>query len=351
MTAPRAQEWWADGLRRPRRPRLAHQGASTRWQAEWIVVLLLLPMVAAADDAAKDVKSWLDRISQASQQHSYQGTFVYRCQSQLTAMRVVHAASSDGPVERLTSLNGPAHEITQSAAGVTAVVASNQPHVVTGRRAGSLVGKPLSPEAVLASVYEVSEAGGDRVAGRNTRLVSIAPRDRYRHGFHLWLDAETGVVLRSDMYNSVGEPIEQVMFTDIEYISLDEAMAAMDAGALATAAAPQDTSAQVSATAPRSQWSVERAPDGFALAEHYTDAGDGGHAGNEQLVYSDGLASVSVFIEAKDGQRPPFLGSAQVGAVAAYGRIVDDYQVTVVGEVPGATVEMIGESLHLQKAQ
>lgn len=336
--------------RRPYGLRSARRFAPSLRQAEWILVLVLLPMVAsaAAEQPAKDVKNWLDRISQASQRHSYQGTFVYRCEGQLTAMRVVHAASSEGPQERLVSLNGPAHEITQSADRVTAVVASNRKHIVRGRPVGGVVGQTLNPGAVMEGIYEVSEAGEDRVAERATRLVRIAPRDRYRHGFQLWLDGQTGIVLRSDMYNSAGETIEQVMFTEIEYVPLEAALAALaSSDELADGQAANDSQAQ-SPPLPPSQWRVARAPQGFELADRYLSSADGG---NEQLVFSDGLASVSVFIEPKDNQRSSFTGSAQIGAMAAYGRVVNGYQVTVVGEVPLDTVEMIAESLRHNATQ
>lgn len=329
---------------RPSGSHSARRLASTWQYAKWALVLMLLPVATlAAGQQANEVKAWLDRISQASQRHSYQGTFVYRCESNLMAMRVVHAASNDGPQERLVSLSGPAHEIMQSADRVTAVVASNRKHIVRGRPAGGVVGQPLHPGAVMEGIYEVSEAGSDRVAGRPTRLLRIAPRDRYRHGFQLWLDGETGIVLRSDMYNSAGDTIEQVMFTEIEYVPLDQALAALaGSDGLKDGQAASGGEPQVSAVPP-SAWRVERAPEGFELADRYLSDANGG---NEQLVFSDGLASVSVFIEPKDSQRSPFTGSAQIGAMAAFGRVVNGYQVTVVGEVPIDTVEMIAESLR-----
>jgi len=66
----------------------------------------------------------------------------------------------------------------------------------------------------------------------------------------------------------------------------------------------------------------------------------------EHLVYSDGLAAVSVFIEKTD--RPAGVGSkgpSRMGAIHAYSKVMDGEQVTVVGEVPESTVAMIGESV------
>lgn len=352
MTALTARHARAGHGRRPYGSLLIQRFSVSFRQARWILLPMLLLMMmgaAAAEQPSSAVKSWLDRISQSSERHSYQGTFIYRSESQLMAMRVVHAASSDGPRERLVSLNGPSHEITQSADRITAVVASNRKHIVRGRPAGGVVGQSLKPADVMEGIYVVSEAGQDRVAGRPTQLVRISPRDQYRHGFQLWLDSQTGIVLRSDMYNNDGDIIEQVMFTEIEFVSQEDALAV-----LAENAEPPDPQAANStgvapAPLPPSRWQVEHVPQGFELADRYVTLEDGKgakHDNNEQLVFSDGLASVSVFIEPKDEHRLPFTGRAQIGAMAAYGRVANGYQVTAVGEVPPATVEMIAESLR-----
>lgn len=350
MTALTARHNRAGQWHRPRGSLLTQRYTPSMRQAEWVLLLLLLPMMAAAaaEQPSKEVKSWLDRISQASERHSYQGTFIYRCESQLMAMRVVHAAGSDGPRERLVSLNGPSHEITQSADRVTAVVASNRKHVVRGRPAGGVVGQTLKPGDVMEAIYVISEVGEDRVAGRPTHLVRISPRDQYRHGFQLWLDSQTGIVLRSDMYNNDGEIIEQVMFTEIEYMTQEDALTVFAESGGIVDAEPANGADMAPAPIPPSRWRVERAPQGFELADRYVSLEDekGAKGDNEQLVFSDGLASVSVFIEPKDNQRPPFTGRAQIGAMAAYGRVANGYQVTAVGEVPPATVEMIAESLR-----
>lgn len=349
MTALSARQDRAGWLRRPYDLLSPRRSMSSLRAAEWFLVLMLSPMMAsaAAEQQSNEVKAWLDRISQASQRHSYQGTFIYRCESQLMAMQVVHAAASEGPQERLVSLNGPPHEITQTADRVTAIVASSRKHIVRGRPAGGVVGQPLNPGAVMEGIYDVSEAGEDRVAGRVTQLVRISPQDQYRHGFQLWLDRQTGVVLRSDMYNSTGDIIEQVMFTEIEYTTVENALAAL-AGSAALSDVHTESGSVASSPLPPSRWRVERAPKGFELADRYVSAleGTGGQRENEQLVFSDGLASVSVFIEPKDSHRSAFTGGTLVGAMAAYGRIVNGYQVTAVGEVPLATVEMIAESVR-----
>lgn len=350
MTALSARQARTGRWRRPHRTLSPWRLVPLLRQAEWILILVLLPMMVsvAAEPQPNEVKTWLDRISQASQRHSYQGTFIYRCESQLMAMRVVHAAASEGPQERLVSLNGPPHEITQTADRVTAIVASSRKHIVRGRPAGGVVGQTLDPGAVMEGIYEISQVGEDRVADRPTQLLRIAPRDQYRHGFQLWLDQQTGVVLRSDMYNSTGDIIEQVMFTEIEYTPLEEALTAL-AGSAALSDG-QAESSDIASSPPLlpSRWRVERTPKGFELADRYvsTPERSSGQGQNEQLVFSDGLASVSVFIEPKDDHRSVFTGGTLVGAMAAYGRIVSGYQVTAVGEVPLATVEMIAESLR-----
>jgi sigma-E factor negative regulatory protein RseB len=71
-----------------------------------------------------------------------------------------------------------------------------------------------------------------------------------------------------------------------------------------------------------------------------------------QLVYSDGLAAVSVFIEPLNGRaETPRIGISSMGAVHVYTREVADHLVTVVGEAPAASVQQIGDTVEYHRPQ
>lgn len=315
-------------------------------QTEWLIVLCVIPVLSwGADNSSQTVRRWLDRIADANQRYSYQGTFVYHGDKQFSALKLLHLGDEHSPRGKLISLTGPPREVIQSSS-VFGSAFAGEGHPGGGRNSAS---GAVVESSNIDDLYTGATHHSDRVAGRETDVVSISPRDHYRYGFRLWLDRETGVPLRSDMVDSHGEVIEQTMFTAVEFMSKEmastqfempsSAAAAPNADSLGSGVAAQAGSGAVT-------WRVDRAPAGFSVVERVVHPGSPAHPhGNEQLILSDGLASVSVFIESATGARRSFMGKTRRGAVNAFGTMVDGRQVTVVGEVPAATVEMIGQSI------
>jgi sigma-E factor negative regulatory protein RseB len=256
---------------------------------------------------------------------SYQGVFVYRRDEDLAAMRVIHLAHKEGERELLLTLTGEARETVRDS-----------------RRFGLMGQQVAARLAGVESYYRLAPVSRDRVAGRDARLIAVAPRDQFRYGYRLWLDAKTGLLLKSDLLSEQGRILEQVMFTSIELLPEKEKqrlLAEVDAQLVI----PEERSAT---PAERSEWLVATVPVGFQLITTRTTTPQGGVA---HMIYSDGLASVSVFIEAEQrSSEKPFIGVSRMGAVNAYGNMVERHQVTVVGEVPEITVRTIGQSIRYQ---
>ncbi|HKK14461.1 MAG TPA: MucB/RseB C-terminal domain-containing protein [Gammaproteobacteria bacterium] len=314
----------------------------------WCLLLVATPVLASGDDAAQ----WLDKMSRAVQTLSYEGTFVYLHGGRLEAMHIVHRGSAKGEQERLVSLTGAAREVIRSNKTITCILPDSK-SVMVDR---DLPGEPF-PErfpgniARLGRDYQFQALGTDRMAGRSARVIAIKPRDRYRYGHRLWLDQKTHLLLKSDLTNARGVPVEQVMFTHLQIrdhipdAALKPALTGRDftwyrGGGRAGSGGP----------VPDSGWRVGRVPRGFTLAYHRRHKLASGSRPVEHMMYSDGLATVSVYIEEHDGDRDDRLqGLSAMGALNAYGRTVDGHQVTVVGEVPQATVRMIGRSVHHER--
>lgn len=319
-------------------------------QAEWLIVLCVIPALSwGTDNSSQTVRRWLDRIAEANQRYSYQGTFVYHSDKQLSALKLLHLGDDHSPRGKLTSLTGPQRELIQHSSVFGSVFASEGHSNLDRNSTSGVELGAVAPGIAIDEHYTSAARRSDRIAGRETDVVSISPRDQYRYGFRLWLDRETGVLLRSDMLDSAGEVVEQTMFTSVEFISKEVASAQFET--------PPSTSPLPKANLPElgpaktggnneGTWRVERAPAGFSVVERVVHSASPTHPhGNEQLVLSDGLASVSVFIESAASARRSFIGKTHRGAVNAFGTLLDGRQVTVVGEVPIATVEMIGQSI------
>jgi len=320
-------------------------------QTEWLIVLCVIPALSwGADGSSQTVRRWLDRIAEANQRYSYQATFVYHCDKQLNALTLLHLGDERSPRGKLTSLTGPQRELIQNASVFgSAFGGEGHPHLGRNGVAGSAPGG-VSASSDIDQYYTAVTHHGDRIAGRETDVVSIAPRDHFRYGYRLWLDRETGLALRSDMLDNTGEVVEQTMFVSVEFMSKEVVSAQFETPPSAAAVAPKTGSpgtAPIAAEAGSTvAWRVDRAPMGFSVVGRVVHTGSPTHPhGNEQLVLSDGLASVSVFIESVANTRRSFVGKTHRGAVNAFGTTVDGRQVTVVGEVPIATVEMIGQSI------
>ncbi|MCP5197617.1 MAG: MucB/RseB C-terminal domain-containing protein [Gammaproteobacteria bacterium] len=306
---------------------------------------------AAPPLAAEEARQWLERMIQATQTLNYEGTFIYIQGTHVEAMRIIHGSGPDGERQRLFSLSGPPREV---------VVANNHVVCLSPKQQAIFPGSdyqnsrfPLSiPRKLgrLESYYAFEMIGEDRIAGLEARVIAINPRDTWRFGYRLWLDEQNGMVLRSALLNEQGQPVEQLMFTDLQV------KPHIDESAFQSPALPPDTAlAPMSPDHPNSPprtgepvegsaWRFEALPEGFIKVLHnrFTEASN--QYPTEHLVFADGLATISVFLE-KLADAPPILqGESRFGSMNAFGAVVAGYQVLVVGEVPMATVRLIATS-------
>jgi sigma-E factor negative regulatory protein RseB len=309
-----------------------------------VLVFLTIAAPARSESPSNEAKTLLERMVSASRSMDYEGTFVYVQGQNIEAMHIVHS-SKGGERQRLSSLNGSVREVLIVEDTVVCVLPSGtQSFVVDSGFKRSLLPIALPKELDrLEAHYELKVLGKDRTAGIVTRVVAIEPRDAYRFGYKLWLDSQTGMVLRSALVDGEHKILEQLMFTSIQVEpDIDEQRLQP----------PNSSEAELkSSTHPTgeavtdSDWSITKLPPGFVQLLHnrYTKA-LAHHT--EHIVLTDGLATVSVFVEKLDGSEPLLEGASRMGAMNAYGVLLADHQVMVVGEVPSAAVEMIATSLE-----
>ena len=311
------------------------------------LILLLGSVTAAAADDARDL---LQQMSAASMGLNYRGTFVYLHNGQLEAMQVIHRATQDGEQERLIALTGEGREVLRDKDKVTCILPNSKAVMVDK----SIPRQPF-PAALprdldaLTDTYEFQVLGEDRVSGRPARIVAIRSLDAFRYGYRLWLERDSHLLLKSELIDSDGGAVEQMMFTDVEILDTvpdaDLRPALQGEGYTWRG---QEAKAAVAGTAQavESDWSVTDLPAGFMRTHHNRHVMPSAAAPVEHMVFSDGLATVSVYIEPQRPDGQGLSGGSSMGAVNALGTRVGDYQVTVVGEVPRVTVERIGHSVQ-----
>ncbi len=301
-------------------------------------LLLSLSLPATAATAAPEgVRGWLAAMSNAVHTLNYEGTFIYLHDEQLEAMRVVHSVDADGERERLVSLNGAAREVIRDNASVTCVAPDSR-SVSVGRRIGGSMRAVYSMDVdALSSWYDFRLAGSARIAGRPAQVVAILPRDAYRYGYRLYLDKDNALPLKTDLLDTDSAPISQIMFTSLRVGSAEPLMSQVTLDGSEPYRWTQRLSMQ---TADTGGWVFEQLPAGYRVAMHSRSPARPGQPQIDHFVLSDGLASASVYIEplaADEGWN----GGSRMGAINAFGQVVEDHQVTVVGSVPAVTVEMI----------
>ena len=314
------------------------------------LLTVILLAFHAPTRAEADVQQWLERMSMAARSLNYVGTFVYQHGGQLEAMQIVHAMDEAGERERLMSLTGPKREVIRDNQIVTCILGDRQAVYVNKSRPRTPFPVSFPTELMeLEKHYTFKVHGEDRVAGHDCRVVAVNPRDRMRYGRRLCVHETSHLLLRSELTDSGGKPIEQVMFTDVKFPEhIDETALLPDfSSADFTWKQEPEQSPEPGDVKDDSRWKVFQVPDGFMLTDHSWHQLTADDPGVEHWVYSDGLASVSVYIEEAHNEEK-YAGVSHRGALNAYGTMVDGHYVTVVGEVPRETVEMIGQSVRIK---
>ena len=314
------------------------------WRRTWPLLCCLLALQVHA--AEPDAKQWLERMTRALAEQNYEGFFFHVRDSRSERMRIIHRVDRGKVSERLVSLDGSGREIIRNATEVICYLPDRRTVLVEKRSersdSSSLLGGLPSYSESLETLYDIEKVGGVvKTLGRKTQIVSIQPRDQYRYGYRLWLDQETALPLKSQLCDRQGRVIEQILFSEVnlrDRISAEDLRPAVSGEGYRWL---RQTTQPIVVAGMTVGWSVIRLPAGFKLTERRVQAIAGSNAPVRHLVFSDGLATVSVFIEPRDTQSEPMHGLTRVGAAFAYSRYLDGNQVTALGEVPAATVEAI----------
>lgn len=316
----------------------------------FLVLLVLLPQhVLASGKSTPDPRALLDKMARAVKTLNYEGTFVYVHGAQIEAMHLIHRTDKHGERERLVSLAGSAREIIRENDLLTCILPDSRRVVVEKSRPKKYLPTGLLEITdKLESYYEFKNLPEGRMTGRAANVIAIIPKDLYRYGYRLWLEKENGLLLKSDLVNENGEPVEQVMFVSLKV--LDE----IPADRLKPATSGEDfqwyqpkETHHASESERQNGWKVTKLPGGFTMSMHANHGLPTAAMPVEHLIFTDGLSSISVFIE-KPGKSNMLKGVSRMGAVNAFGTQVSGHHVTVVGEVPQAAVKLVGESVRFQ---
>jgi len=312
-----------------------------------ILAVLLLALLAQAVRAEEDALSWLQRIHVATQKLSYTGTFVYRSGDESETSRIVHVVGRHGIRERLETLEGHPREIVRDGDEVKCYLPDRMT-VKVDKQTDHKIFPGLLPENLqdISEYYEATARAVERIAGYDSRVIVLQPKDRLRYGRKLWADLKTGMLLKSQTFNEANDPIEQFAFTQIT-IGGKIGEEQLKPRLLARARVWHiENSGAVAANLAASGWTIKPELPGFKKVTEMKRT-QGGSAKVGHVIYSDGLAAISVFIEPmanKTSLPPP--GLSRQGAINIYSRQIANHLVTVVGETPAESVKTLAESVE-----
>jgi sigma-E factor negative regulatory protein RseB len=260
--------------------------------------------------------------------------------------------------ERLQSLDGSGREFVRNNDELTCFLPDQRTVLVEPRQDhGPFLGSLPRFGADVDEFYVIESLPAARVLGRAARVIAVNPKDQYRFGYRLWLDENTAMPLKTQLCDAHGDVIEQILFARLEMpetiADADLAPAVRTEGMRWVRQGPTSEPAAAGLAAYR----AAELPPGFHLTVSGAQTLGGASVPAEHLVYSDGLATVSVFVEPDAAAQanttatpsaqpePPMEGLARVGSGFAFSTVVQGHQVTAVGEVPAQTVEFIAHSV------
>ncbi len=311
-----------------------------------IIIVSSFTAAFAADDTSRQAQQLINEMSRANRELNYDGIFVYWRDKRMDTMRLIHKADAEGEHERMVSLTGYAREVIRDGKSVTCIFPDDKSVMVEKSRPQKFfVAQLPQPIEKIADYYRFSMGGKDRAAGRSAWVVNIVPKDGYRYGYQLWIDEKTKLLLKSELKDDSGRPIEQILFTQLDVVehipeqSLEPAMSGK--GYVWYSVATND----IPHHAGNGEWKVTWIPEGFAMSDHEKQSIQANNMPMDHMVYSDGLAIVSVFIEKLENDPDAMQGPSQIGGVNAYAILSNGHQVTAVGEVPQKTVQLMANSV------
>jgi sigma-E factor negative regulatory protein RseB len=303
------------------------------------------PQKGAAGE--RTLNEWLVRMHDASRLRSYIGTFVVSSgAATFSSARIWHACEGEKQVERVENLTGAPRSTFRRNDDVLTFIPEHRVVRAEKRESLGLFPDVLKPSSgSIGDFYTANRIGADRVAGYDTDVVQLAPKDALRFGYRIWSEKKTGLVVKLQTLDREGAVLEQAAFSELQLDAplkperLAQQMA-VPPGWRVEKAEAQKTNAAAEG------WGLKAGVAGFSPMSCWRRISDGGVL---QWIFSDGLASVSLFIEPFDRQRHQQEGAFSAGATHTFVRRLQDWWVTAVGEVPVQTLRAFAENLERRK--
>jgi sigma-E factor negative regulatory protein RseB len=331
---------------------LAQRWAAMLWLAALCACLALASPARAGD--GEDPRAWVRKMNDALVNRNYDGVFIHQYGERREMLRIVHRIKDGRRSERLVSIDGPGREFIRDGNTTTYYFTDRKLAVIFERRpqnVGFIGGLPVL-DGDVAGNYEVLSVERRRMHSRMVRHISVTPRDDYRYGYRLWIDESTAMPVKTQLVDANGVVLEQIIFASLTTPpTIDDDMLRPEVSTDGFKWMKRTPSDKVVPDA--LAWNTRTLPPGFRRNVGGVGSLPGLPRPAAHLMFTDGVAIVSVFIE--NPEKPAGetsrvagtpMGAAQLGAASAFTVMIDGHRVTAVGEVPPITVKSIAEALR-----
>lgn len=311
--------------------------------------LFISTLLTVAPVNASEEELWLDlqKIAHAARELNYQGVFVYQNAAVTRSVQITHMYEGGREFTRNVVLDGHPREVFSEGNDIVIFNAKHDKVVIEKRRGQNLFPAMLPTQLQsLRQSYKLRLAGNERIAGRQAHILELIPNDSLRYQYRIWADQEFGLLLKMSMLDTQLHTLEQIGFTQVDMLNikdLDWFQPKIDASK------PYVMEDKTDVNHIGDSPVVASLPPGYKKIDHILMHVPGKSLPVQQMIFSDGLASVSVFIEPMAKGGIPREGVKSLGSTNMCAHVLNGYQVVVVGEVPPQTVEQIAQQVTFKK--
>ena len=318
---------------------------------------LCLSLFSAISSATDDAWLTLQKSAFAARELNYQGVFVYQNGKQTSSVQVTHMNNAGREMTRNVVLdtshqassaqaNQP-REVYSHGSDIVIMRKQNQKMVIEKRRGQNLFPAmlPTDLRAIKAS-YKATLGAKEFVAGREAQVIDLISNDAFRYSYKIWADTEYGLLLKMTLVDSKNKTLEQIEFNQLSTLNSQDVNWFQPKIDVTKSYEMHDKTAVNHVD---SDWIVAELPIGYLKVDHRAIAVPGKAIPVDQMIFSDGIGSVSVFIEPLIKGTRPKMGQMSIGSTNICAHVLDGYQITVVGEVPTATVMQIAKAVSFKK--
>jgi sigma-E factor negative regulatory protein RseB len=308
-----------------------------------LLTALLVSSVAYADDP------WqvLEKTSFAARELNYEGQFIYQNGNVTRTVHITHMNNNGTEFTRNVVLDDVPREVYSQGSDIVIFQQKDSKVMIEKRRGQNLFPAMLPADMQLIKTSYTARLGQtDFVAGRQAQIIELIPKDAFRYSYKIWADSEFGLLVKMLLLNNQNETLEQIYFNQLNMMSVQDTNTFQPKIDMRKNYVMEDSSGVTRVT---DDWIVAQLPKGYKKIEHMQRMVPGKAAPVDQVIFSDGIASVSLFIEPIAKGMHPKMGHMLVGSTNICANVIDGYQIIVVGEVPAETVQQIAKAVSFKK--